>query len=384
MIIGAIIGYLAVATILYILAAAVIVETGNIAVLLRFGRFVEILHPGLRWRIPFIDKAEHHSTQTRQNELPDEPERIDRLNDIAQPGMRHPFRVLHAGREEAVYYIPREDNTDPASDPSIKAEELLSHYDMKRYSEIGDETRKAIEDDSLHSPLTGEIAVSVEWFLGSTRDEVENFIRNVRPEAGRTSREAEVVKRMEDMIARSLQEILGPVTLGHARERMQLFSKLIERRLEELVEEEGKVKLGPNARPWGIHIRDAYIKSIHPGRRVNEARADAAASVSHKYESIRNFEAEAEQVRLNAEARAYEDEQQGIGRAAHLRAVLETMKDPNAQFVMSIDTARDILPHSKLVIMPSDLGALGGILSLGATIAQETQKKETEPGKKEE
>ncbi|KKT12592.1 MAG: Band 7 protein [Parcubacteria group bacterium GW2011_GWC1_43_30] len=177
------------------------------------------------------------------------------------------------------------------------------------------------------------------------------------------NREEEVRKRIEDMASRTLQELLGPVTLGHAQEMMPLFSLLIRERIEILVGEKGE-----GDRPWGIHIRDAYIKSIHPGRRVNEARADAAASVSKKQEAIRVAEGVATATRLQADADAFSEQRKGEGEAARIGAMAVVMTDDNARFIATLDVAEQVLPKANLVVMPSDLGAIGGIIRLGQEI----------------
>ena len=238
-----------------------------------------------------------------------------------------------------------------------------TEWNQVHFQELDEAKKTALEEDSLHSPLTGEIAVVVEWYLKDDEERsIKNFIQNVIPESER-NREEEVRKRIEDMASRTLQELLGPVTLGHAQEIMPFFSLLIRERIEILVGEKGEID-----RPWGIHIRDAYIKSIHPGRRVNEARADAAASVSKKQEAIRVAEGMATATRLQADADAFSEQRKGEGEAARIGAMAAVMTDDNARFIATLDVAEQVLPKANLVIMPSDLGAIGGIIRLGQEI----------------
>jgi regulator of protease activity HflC (stomatin/prohibitin superfamily) len=342
-----IIGFLAIWIILIGFIGLTLVKTGSIAVVFRFKRFVRVMQPGLNFKIPLIESVEYYSTQTHQEELPDEADNIDRVNSVAAPGKKLPFRVLMKGKGEAIFYVKK----------------AKTEWNQVHFQDLDEEKKQALAEDSLHAPLTGEIAVVVEWYLkDDDESSIKNFIRNVIPEGGR-NREEEVRKRIEDMASRALQELLGPVTLGHAQEMMPLFSLLIRKALEILVGEEGE-----GDRPWGIHIRDAYIKSIHPGRRVNEARADAAASVSKKQETIRIGEAVAIVTERQAEADRIKEVKKGEGEAARIGAMAKVMTDDNARFIATLDVAEQVLPKANLVVMPSDLGAIGGIIRFGQEI----------------
>ncbi len=370
-----ILGTLAVLGLLYILLSLRTVEAGSIGAVFRFGKFVRAVRPGLQIVLLFVEKLEVYSTQTHQDELPDEPEYVDRVNDNPEPGKVSPFRVLHRGAKEAVFY----EKTN-AWQQSLDPDNPLSGYREKRWAQFSPDEQRSMEEDSLHAPLTSEIAVAVEWYLDNTNTAVQQFVENVEPVNGR-SREEEVTKRMVDMANRTLQELLGPVTLGHARDLMAVFSALIKLRLEELVGERGR-----NNKPWGIHIRDAYVKNIYPGRRVNEARANAAASVSNKQTTIRNAEAEAEATRqraeaeahqarvqadatahatrVNADAKAHEETKKGEGEAGRIKAMAEVMKDDNAKWLAQLDVAEQVLPHVNATYLPIQ-GIIDTILSFG-------------------
>ena len=280
-----------------------------------------------------------------------------------------------SGSGEAIFYVKKS-----LGDPSIVANRPITAWNTVHIQDLDETRRKALEEDSLHAPLTGEIAVIVEWHL--ERDDessIKDFVQNVTPESER-DREEEVRKRIEDMASRAVQEFLGPVTLGHAREMMPLFSLLLTERLEILVGEKPDPNTGVTDRPWGIHIRDAYIKSIHPGRRVNQARADAAASVSKKQEKIREAEGEAVATRVRADADAFAEQRKGEGEAARIGAMVAVMGTEEARFVATLDVAETVLPKANTIIMPSDLGVIGGILTLGREIARNNRKE----GKAEE
>ncbi|MBI1974390.1 MAG: hypothetical protein HYS51_00820 [Candidatus Zambryskibacteria bacterium] len=334
--------------ILLIFLAYTPVKTGSIAVVFRFGKSRRILHPGFNLIIPFLDKVEHYSTQVHQHELPDEPENIDRLHDVADPGKRLPFRIVHKGKSDAIFYM-----------------EEFGGWREKRFQDLPKEIQDSMGEDSMHAPLTSEIAVVVEWHLeGTDRFSISNFISNISIEEGR-DREAEVRKRIEDMVARALQEFLGPVTLGHASERILFFSAMLKERIEVLVGKKPNPITGLQERPWGIHIKDTYIKSVYPGRRVNEARADAAAAVSKKQEAIRLAESEAQTKRVKAEADAYAEQMKGEGEAKRISAMAEVMRDDNARFIAILDVAEQVLPKTQPIILQGVNDVISNILSLG-------------------
>ena len=371
-------GFLFVWAVIIGIMGVTLVKTGSVAVVFRFRKFVRVLQPGLNFVIPFIESAEYYSTQTHQDELPDEADSIDRVSDVPGLGKKLPFRVLMSSKEEALFYVKKED----VGDPTIVATSPITAWRQVHLQDLEEAKRAGLTEDSLHAPLTAEIAVVVEWYLkGIDQESIKNFVQNVEPGGGR-SREEEVKKRIEDMSSRALQEFLGPVTLGHAREMLPLFSLLIKERLEILVGEKPEPGANVSDKPWGIHIRDAYIKSIHPGRRVNEARADAAASVSKKQAAIRDAEGKATATRVQADADAFSEQRKGEGEAARIGAMVAVMTTEEARFVANLDVAEQVLGKATTIVMPSDLGAIGGILALGREVARTNRKEDGSEGKK--
>lgn len=366
---------------------------GIIVVVLRFGAFHDVIRPQKypQFVIPFIDKVEYHTTKVQQRELTTDMDNIDRLNDHPDTGKRLPFRVLMKGRKEALFYV-KKDPTNPEEARTIIAGQPLTEWKLVPLGELDDERRKAMEDDSLHAPLTGEIQVAVELRLDDENLSIRQFVENIEPENGR-SRMDEVWKRIEDQCARVLQDIMGVTTLGHAREMMEVFNAHLQLRLEILVGEKSALPGGDlTDRPWGIHISDAYIKSIHPGRRVNESRADAAAAVSDAVgaavTTVKQAEADAQKTELAAKANKIKvvlDSQaariaeinKGKGERGRLEQVSAAMRTPEGQFAATLDVAERALTEgeNKIIMMPSDLGAIGGVLSLGTHLAKSIPKE---------
>jgi regulator of protease activity HflC (stomatin/prohibitin superfamily) len=338
------------------------VKTGNIMAVFRLGKFHRVIGPGLGFIIPLLETTEQYPTATRQYELPDEPEKIDRVHDIAEPGKKLPFRVPHKGMEEAIFYVKKEYDVDTREGDPFDNTRPLSELKTVRFSQLPDAVQKALEADSLNAPITSEVAAVFEWHLKrGNRQSVLDFIQNVSAEGG-LDRAEEIRKRAEDTVARILQEYLAHMTLGHAIYMSPLFSNLIKERLEILVGELEDPKTGRRSeRPWGIHIGEAYLKPFHPGHTINKARSEAGAAVSNKFTTIRNSEAEAAKIRNLAAARKDELIAEGEGEAGRVAAMAEVLTDDSARFVATLQAAEEILPKANFIVMPTEFGIIGGI-----------------------
>lgn len=369
-------GFVLVCVLLLLALSILFIESGSVGAVFRFGKFRRALKPGLNFIIPILERVERYSTQTHQHELPDEPENIDR-GDVLSEGKKHPYRIMHPGKEAAIFY-KKKDSTDPSIDPARPT----THWKQVQFADL-DQVTKASLDDSLHVPLTSEISVVVEWHLeNSDRQSVENFIQNVSPEEGRT-REEEVRKRIDDAVSTALQGYLGPVTLGHVRGTMSFFSMLIKERVEVLVGEKSHPDTGLSEKPWGIHIRDAYIKSISAGNTVNTAQSNASAAVSEKQKTILGAEARAEATRVQSVAEMEAEINKGKGEAGRIKAMAEAMSSDDARFVAALDVAEKVMPGvGTTVILPagetsaigSVLAAIGGNMAKKQASSQEAKK----------
>lgn len=277
--------------------SARIVDAGSIAVVFRFGNFNRVLQPGLNFIIPFVERTENYSTQTRQFELPDEPEKIDRDHKTAESGKTLPIRVVHKGMAGADFYVRKEYNPDEP-DGLNPFDNTRSFEELKwvRFNQLPPEIQEALRDDLINAPLTSEVSGVIEWHLnGRDEESIRNFIENVHPE-GERDRVQEVRKRATDMVTRVLQEHVSPTTLGHAIYMAPVFNALIRREMEFLVGEKEDPR---TQRPWGIHIDKAYLKPFDPGKTINKARAEAE---SEKYKTVRASEAAATATRNQAVA----------------------------------------------------------------------------------
>ncbi len=390
-----------------------IIETGEIATVERIGKLREdvILDPGPHFKLPLADKINRISTRVREDEFAANPEFIDRTEGNVLPGKKEPIRILHKGTGTAVFYVERDKDVPLTKWDKVDFETYLDRTSPKEKASgsVIDpgadlpvdqkkraERKKSIENDPLQQPITTEVQFVVEWQI--SEEEAIKFVRNV-------GSEETALKRMEDTVSRALQEFLGPTTAGHASEVMSHVSSIIEERIQILVgqiedpelvkaNEEGTKTYIPcdeegdkNKRPsWGVKVINAYIKSINPGRTINLARNEAAKAVADKVKSIEASEARAEDVRLLSEANAKKDvlnaraqkkvkKLEGEGEAERLGAIAEKVATPEGKFILQNETARQVLTNAKAIVMPSDLGAIGGILSLG----EEFRKKQSTP-----
>lgn len=366
------------------------VESGEVYSLKRFGKFRRALKPGWNFIIPFLDKVERHSTQPIQREFPAEPENVDRENDPPLPGKVKPFRIVHKGMEEAIYYVKR----DPLT--KLDPKDPLSAYDKKHFGELPKKVRDSMAADPTHAPLTSEIPVVVEWYLVDDHTNVERYLNNV--DSSRLPREEEIARRMSDATARAVQELLGSVTLGHATEMFPVFNAVMKLRMEALVGEIPDLLSGEIDRPWGVHISTAYMKEPDLGRTVNKARADAAAAVSRRQDQILASQAEAQTIKNTADATAHQikvtadadahriktigeaekarEIAEGEGKAGHVNAMAEAIMKPGGLEAARLNVAESALTaDGRTVYIPTDLAALGGVL----TMAQEMAKASAPP-----
>jgi len=79
-------------------------------------------------------------------------------------------------------------------------------------------------------------------------------------------------------------------------------------------------------------------------------------------------EALAQVTRVQAEADKVKEILKGEGEAGRIEAMAKVMNDPNARFVATLDVAETVLPKANVIVMPSDLGVIGGILKLGQEV----------------
>ncbi|MDP3763835.1 MAG: SPFH domain-containing protein [bacterium] len=130
-------GFFLLWAVILVVLSIVLVETGSIAVVFRFKKFVRVLRPGLRFTIPFVETVEHLSTQTHQHELPDEPENIDRVNDTPTEGKKLPFRIVHSSKEEAFFYRKKREG-----DPTVESGRPVTEWNKVHFRDLLDEDEK--------------------------------------------------------------------------------------------------------------------------------------------------------------------------------------------------------------------------------------------------
>jgi regulator of protease activity HflC (stomatin/prohibitin superfamily) len=352
-------GFILLWTIMIGVAGIRTIETGYFGAVFTFGRLHDRTRKaGLTWIFPGVQKLVLFATRTHQDEFPAEPEDIEHIDeDNPRPGKKDPYRIVQKAAEMASYYRPK-NLTDPDGDwEKISFDEYIG----------GDEAKRtAILNDELERGLTTEMPFIVEW--NNVEGRIRDFIENVGDEA-------EVLRRLNDNIASALQDYLGPTTAAHAAsEAKNWIDREIEKRLRIIIGQLPRTGGTFVDKPWGIEISRAYMKPLDPSKTVNVSRAKAAAAVADKKALVEAAEGQMKATKLAADGKEYEDEHLGLGRAKRLKAEAEAMKTEEGKLAAQLDVAREVLPEANVVFAPSDIGAIGGVLTLGAALNKGTSQ----------
>ncbi|MDB5194383.1 MAG: hypothetical protein JWN50_397 [Parcubacteria group bacterium] len=367
----------------YVYTSFVVIDTGEVGVVKRFGKLTgKVLEPGLGRKVPLIDHVVRYPTITQEEEFPADPELVEKADeDNVPPGKKPPFRILQTGARTAVFYVKKtqeEFDAEQAANPQGKIVrwKTVAFGDLS----IPREKWEAMENDPLEQPITTEVQFVVEWRID--KDSVLDFATNVK-----TIKQA--LRRMEDTVARALQEYMGPTTAGHAQEQIAFISEEIQNRLMILVGQIEDPATGRKRTPaWGVVISNAYIKSIDPGKTVNMARAKAAAAVGAKIEVIELAEANTRKIELEAKANAYKTVQEGIasarnikvkadadafaekrsgeGQRDRIKTMSEAMKEPYAIQLLQIEASERVLGKVGTTVVSGDLAGIIGSLTKAA------------------
>ena len=292
-----------VSTILLAFASAIQVKTGFVGVVFRFSRFDRVLQPGLNFIIPFVERVELYPTASRQYELPDESDKIDRINDIPLPGMKAPFRVIHKGLREATFWVKKNYDITKKEGYPFDFSKPIDELKPVLFGDLPPAIQQAMEEDSVNAPVTSEPSGVFEWYLkGTDPVSIRQFVENVSISEGRT-REEEIRRRAEDIFSSVQLTYLARMTLGHATDMLPVVNPIIKEKLEIMVGEKPDPATGKLLeRPWGTNVGQAFIKPPHAGHTINEARNKAAAAVGLKQEILRKSEGEAQNIRNAAAA----------------------------------------------------------------------------------
>lgn len=371
--------FLFICFVLLLVIAYTPVESGEVYSLKRFGKFRRALRPGGNFIIPFLDKVEKLSTKTREREFPAEPEEVSETKGQLEPGKKKPFFVVYKGAKEAKYYQKK---TGSAFKPDPK--NPLASYEKVSYMDLPLKVRKAMADDPTHAPLTAKLPAVVEWYLkgddSSVQDHLENIDNSSRP------RDEEVDRRLSDKAEQIMQELLGDTTVGHAFEMFALLNQVFKIKMEAHVGEIEDPDTGWIDKKWGIHIASAYMKSADLGLTINAARADAAAAVSRRRDSILDSEAQAQTIRNTADAKAHEKRvladataheirevgkadkdreiAEGEGKAGHVEAMAKAIVQPGGLEAARLNVAESALTaNGRTIYLPTDAAALAGALT---------------------
>lgn len=310
--------------VLYTLASLRIVGPTNLGAILRFGKPILQVWPGLKFVPLVICQLVTETRNIIQNELPAEPEKIYRLKDgesaipteLGDQGFREPTRITFADAEE-----------------------------VQR------------GDDLLQRRVTAEVPIVVRW-------KIINYLTFI----GAIGSRGEAVRQMEDAaIAMATQE-LPKFTVGHVLANIEVFNAKIKGAIEARIQEKSL------HHGWGIDFKSSQIKLVGFGHKLNlaiqavpEARAAANVTV------------------LAADARRIELTREGEGRGAGERAELggrtEGLKNManelgvDAAAVLGAETARAITANPNQTIVVGT-GGFADLVGIAATVGKSFKPKD--------
>lgn len=350
------------ALIAYLGLSVLVLGPSELAGVYFLNRRWRILRSGVYLLPVFIFTVKKFSTNTHRQMTPGKKEDI--VRDDTAPlveGQVRAVRIIHASSENAHYWV---------KDPTEKK------YGMRQdhYNDLPKEERdhRSSENDSLESSITTEIIAFTDFNLscekkddGSLDESLFDFVENV----GSIERAG---RRLDGTVRGALQELLAPITARHATEVKAFIEQLIKDRLELLVGE----KFDRNdpekvvEKKWGINISAFQIEEINPGKTVNSARADEAASISLKAKAIREGEAAAAVTRVNAEAEAFQEMTVGKAKAEAFTLMASALKTPEGILAAQLETAKTVLAKSGTIVLSGTNGDPAGIIGSMATVAK--------------
>ena len=119
-------------------------ETTIVVTYLFGGRILRILRPGVHF-IPWpIEITEVIETPTRQFQLPDERERIDRVSQVPPTGMTKPYRINHNPYNEALWWIKKGWLQNRQGDPFDYQAKTLDTLEPVRFKDLPQEVQNEL------------------------------------------------------------------------------------------------------------------------------------------------------------------------------------------------------------------------------------------------
>jgi regulator of protease activity HflC (stomatin/prohibitin superfamily) len=336
---------------------------------------------GLVLVIPGLMDITRFDTQTRQRELPTEPEMVQKDHqDRVDPGKKATIRIVQRGADTSLWFDEKGfiESGRPFDDffkYMIPWEQYLKEYN------IDDDTAVAIQNHPHHQTATTEVSAIVEWRhkIGEGKRNLQggcfDFIRNVHSDELAD-------QRLEDEVVRNIQRVLSVITPGHALERESIISDYILHRVEILTgdvplkDKKDNEKYLPN---WGIDLLKTAIKLIDPGETINKAVAEAASASAKRQETIKDAEAAGTATRIAADASAYEEKAKAKGRAAAIKAIGEAMQNPGAKYAAALETTEKVAPDAKIIIADPIGGSIAAVMKMAqgaADLGQEIENKD--------
>jgi regulator of protease activity HflC (stomatin/prohibitin superfamily) len=145
---------------------------------------------------------------------------------------------------------------------------------------------------------------------------------------------------------------------------------------------------------WGVDIEEVRIKTLGTSHTVNRSIAKRASDIAEAdglaTAAARKAEGERDRLRTEAEgtAEAMERiataertrlEQEGQGQAAALAARAEVLTTDGGRMIATIDAWKTGLENGNVVIVPTDMGGLAGMVMGGQALLKDVGKGSTTP-----
>lgn len=322
---------LAVFIIILIAKGIVVVKQAQVMIIERFGKYLEILNPGINWIIPVMDKP--HLMEWRENH-----EYVDgsgRTRSIPQTSMRDVIDM-----RETVYDLPRQ-SVITKDNVGIEINALL-------YFQITDPLKAAYQVESLPTAIEKLTQTTLRNIIGemdldqtlTSREIIKSKLQVILDEA--TNKWGVKVNRVE------LQDIIPPAAIREAMEKQMKA----ERDRRAMVTEAEGTKTAQILKAEAI--RESEIKKAEGTKQAAILQAEGIAEAKIKV--------------ANAEAEAVKIIASGIGQNANPASYQVSLKYIEALTKMT--EGKD----NKIIYMPYEasnvLGAVAAIKDLTGGVPQ--------------
>lgn len=364
---------------IYIAICAEIIGANEFMAVFRLGKEYKIYRKGLHFVWRPIQQGKRFPTEVIPEDFPGKPEKIQTEDlENLKPGHVKPIFIQHPSYKEALYFDPEKNELVPSLS--------YSEY-IRRFPDMA----KQLEEDQLSQAMTSEVDGTYMFnLIGDDDKDKEGNPIEIPIEQRKIFQFIRTVNSIDkakslflDAITAMLQDIMGKLTCRVCNTEKARISERFQRELEIFIGErkpdekqqketpqdvaekkEGEKSISTrhdHGEPWGVHLANAFVKTVKPPKRVSEQMADSAAGVGQRKEDILNAQAESEATRLQGEAKAAATKADGEATAHAITVVAKAMENPHAQAARLYDIYEAAAGNANFV-MASEIAGLGGVI----------------------